>query len=66
MPRTRRAAAAALIVFLIGVLPANIHAAREQPTIGGAAATALWPRVALQLLLRWIAAFLERTLRMQR
>src|SRR5688572_17610055 len=50
IPRTRRAAAAALIVFLIAVLPANIHAAREQLTMGGAAATALWPRVALQLL----------------
>ena len=50
IPRTRRAAAAALIVFLIAVLPANIHAAREQLTIGGAAATALWPRLALQLL----------------
>jgi uncharacterized membrane protein len=50
VPRTRRVAAAALIVFLIAVLPANVHAAREELTIGGAAATALWPRVALQLL----------------
>jgi uncharacterized membrane protein len=50
VPRTRPAAAALLIVFLIAVLPANIHAAREGLTIGGAAATPLWPRVALQLL----------------
>jgi uncharacterized membrane protein len=50
VPRTRRVAAAALIVFLIAVLPANVHAAREELTIGGAAATALWPRVTLQLL----------------
>jgi uncharacterized membrane protein len=48
--RTRRVAAALLIVFLIAVLPANIHAAREALTLGGAAATPLWPRVALQLL----------------
>ena len=50
VPTTRRMAAALLIVFLIAVLPANIHAAREALTIGGAAATPLWPRVALQLL----------------
>jgi uncharacterized membrane protein len=48
--RTRRVAAALLIVFLIAVLPANIHAARGGLTIGGATATPLWPRVALQLL----------------
>ncbi len=50
VPRTRPVAAALLIVFLIAVLPANIHAAREALTLGGAAATPLWPRVALQLL----------------
>jgi uncharacterized membrane protein len=48
--RTRRIAAAALIVFLIAVLPANIHAARAGVTLGGAAATPLAPRVALQVL----------------
>jgi uncharacterized membrane protein len=48
--RTRRAAAVALVVFLIAVLPANIHAARAGVTLGGAAATPLLPRVALQLL----------------
>jgi uncharacterized membrane protein len=49
IPRTRRIAALALIVFLIAVLPANIHAARAGLTIGGAAVTPLVPRVALQL-----------------
>src|SRR5918994_241258 len=50
VPRTRRLAAVALTVFLIAVLPANIHAARSGATIGGAAATPLVPRVVLQLL----------------
>ena len=50
LPRTRRVAAALLTVFLIAILPANIHAAREALTLGGAAATPMWPRVALQLL----------------
>ena len=48
--RTRRVAAAALITLLVAVLPANIHAAREDLMVGSAAATALWPRVGLQLL----------------
>lgn len=48
--RTRRVAAVALIVFLIAVLPANIHAARAGATLRGAAATPLVPRIALQLL----------------
>lgn len=50
VPRTRRVAAALLILFLVAVLPANIHAARAGLTLGDAAATPLWPRVALQLL----------------
>jgi uncharacterized membrane protein len=50
LPRTRRVAAVALIVFLIAVLPANIHAARSGVTLRGAPATPLMPRVALQLL----------------
>jgi uncharacterized membrane protein len=48
VPQTRRLAAAALVVFLIAVLPANIHAARAEVTIGGAAATPLLPRIAIQ------------------
>ena len=50
VPRTRRLAAVALIVFLLAVLPANVHAAQGNLTIGGSAVTPLWPRVALQLL----------------
>jgi uncharacterized membrane protein len=50
IPRTRLAAAAALIVFLVAVLPANVHAARSGATLDGAPVTRLWPRVALQLL----------------
>lgn len=60
VPRTRRVAAIALILFLIAVLPANIHAARSGVTIGGAAVTPLVPRIALQLLfivLVWWSAF---------
>jgi uncharacterized membrane protein len=50
VPRTRRIAALALIVFLIAVLPANIHAAQAGVTLGGAPATPIVPRVALQAL----------------
>jgi uncharacterized membrane protein len=50
VPPTRRVAALALIVFLIAVLPANIHAARAGLTLGGASATPLVPRVGLQML----------------
>ena len=48
VPRTRRTAAVALILFLVAVLPANIHAARTGATLGGAPVTPLVPRVALQ------------------
>lgn len=48
VPRTRRLAAVALILFLIAVLPANIHAARAGVTLRGAPATPVVPRVALQ------------------
>lgn len=50
VPRTRRIAAMALIVFLLAVLPANIHAAQAGVTFRGAPATPIGPRVALQLL----------------
>jgi uncharacterized membrane protein len=50
VPRTRRVAALALILFLIAVLPANIHAALSGVTLRGAPATPVMPRVALQLL----------------
>jgi uncharacterized membrane protein len=48
VPRTRRIAAAALIVFMLAVLPANIHAARTSVTLRGAPVTPIVPRVALQ------------------
>jgi uncharacterized membrane protein len=48
--RTRRVAAVALVLFLIAVLPANVHAARAGLELGGAPVTPLVPRVALQLL----------------
>lgn len=50
VPRTRRVAAVALIVFLLAVLPANIHAAQAGVTLRGAPATPIVPRVALQVL----------------
>ena len=50
VPRTRRIAAVALIVFMLAVLPANIHAAQVGVTFRGAPATPIIPRVALQLL----------------
>ena len=50
IPRTRRLAAIALVLFLVAVLPANIHAAREALTLNGTPVTALWPRVLLQVL----------------
>lgn len=50
VPRTRRIAAAALIVFLLAVLPANIHAAQTGVTLRGAPPTPIVPRIALQAL----------------
>jgi uncharacterized membrane protein len=50
IPRTRRIASVALIIFLIAVLPANIHAAQAGVTLKGAPATPIIPRVALQVL----------------
>jgi uncharacterized membrane protein len=50
LPRTRRVAAVALIVFLLAVLPANIHAAQSGVLLRGAPSTPLVPRVALQAL----------------
>ncbi len=50
MPRVRRVAALSLIVFLLAVLPANIHAAQSGVTFRGAPATPLVPRIALQAL----------------
>ncbi len=62
MPRTRRIASVALILLLIAMLPANIHAALSDATLGGAPVTPLGPRVALQLLfiaIIWAAGLRE-------
>jgi uncharacterized membrane protein len=48
--RTRRLAAIGLIALLVAVFPANVHAAQEDLTIGGSAATPLVPRIAMQAL----------------
>ena len=50
LPTTRTYAAAALIVFLVAVLPANIHAARAGITLRGKPATPLLVRIPMQLL----------------
>jgi uncharacterized membrane protein len=50
VPRTRRLAAAGLILLLVAVLPANIHAAIAGVELRGAPPTPLIPRIALQLL----------------
>ena len=50
VPRTRRAAAIGLILFLVAVFPANVHAAQEGVLLRGEPATPLVPRILLQLL----------------
>lgn len=50
VPRTRRIAAVALIVFMLAVLPANIHAAQAGVTFRGVPPAPIIPRVALQVL----------------
>ena len=59
VPRTRRVAGVALIVFFVAVLPANIHAARAGVTLGGEPATPIVYRIPMQLLfigLTWWSA----------
>ena len=50
LPEFRRAAAYALIVFFLAVLPANIHAARAGVTLRGKPATRLWLRIPMGIL----------------
>ena len=47
---TRTAAAIALIVFQVAVLPANVHAARAGVTLRGKPATPLAVRIPMQIL----------------
>jgi len=50
VPATRAAAAVGLILFLIAVFPANVHAARAGVTLRGKPATALALRLPMQIL----------------
>jgi uncharacterized membrane protein len=50
IPPLQRAAGIALILFLIAVFPANVHAARATVTLRGKPATPLWLRFPMQLL----------------
>jgi uncharacterized membrane protein len=62
LPITRTYAAGALIVFLVAVLPANIHAARAGITLRGKPATPLIVRIPMQLLfiaLTWWAGIVH-------
>jgi len=56
IPRLAPYAGAALAVLMIAMFPANVRAAREQLTIGGAPVTPLVPRIFMQVL--FIAAAL--------
>jgi uncharacterized membrane protein len=49
IPKTRRLAAAGLILLLLAVFPANVYAATHQLTFGGEPATPLVPRILEQL-----------------
>lgn len=50
VPRTRKAAAVALVLFLVAVFPANVHAASEGILLRGQPVTPLLPRTLMQLL----------------
>jgi uncharacterized membrane protein len=56
VPQTRLAAAAALIVFLAAVFPANVYAARHREKFG-ALAIAFWPRLGGQIALAALLLF---------
>ena len=49
VPGLRRDAGMALLLFLIAVFPANVHAARKGVTLRGKPPTPLWLRLPLQL-----------------
>jgi uncharacterized membrane protein len=64
VPRTRVAAALALIVLFVALLPANIHAARAGLTLRGKPVTPLTLRVPMQILFialtAWAGVFASR------
>jgi uncharacterized membrane protein len=53
LTRWRGQAAIFLVVLLLALFPANVYAAVQGLTLGGAPATALWLRTPLQLF--WMA-----------
>ncbi len=60
IPKTRRAAAVALVLFLIAVFPANVHAAQAGVLLRGQPATPLIQRTLIQLFfigLTWWSGF---------
>jgi uncharacterized membrane protein len=62
IPGTRRVAAASLILLLLAILPANIHAAQSGVTLRGAPPTPLVPRILIQVFfmaLVWWSGFRE-------
>ena len=50
IPDTRRLAGICLIVFLVAVFPANVHAAKTNVKLAGRPVTRLWLRAPMQLL----------------
>ena len=62
--RWRRLAALCLIALLVALFPANVYAAVNGATLGGAPASALWWRAPLQLF--WGAGLWWSTVRRQR
>ncbi|MEV0632771.1 DoxX family protein [Nonomuraea wenchangensis] len=50
LERTRRAAGICLALLFVAMLPANVHAALSDVTLGGEPATPLWQRVPEQVL----------------
>jgi uncharacterized membrane protein len=64
IPRLRRPAALGLLALLIALFPANVYAALNGVTLGGAAATPLWFRAPLQMF--WIAVLWQTSLARRR
>jgi uncharacterized membrane protein len=59
IPETRRLSAICLIIFLIAVFPANLHAAKTKVKLGGRPVTSLWLRAPLQVLLIALLAWVN-------
>jgi uncharacterized membrane protein len=60
VPRTRRAAGIALILFFFAVFPANVRAARSCLTLRGKPVSPLWLRAPMQLLFIFLAWWASR------